>query len=68
MPLFEWNATTMKHVPSNKFWVYWAVTAPLTTVVMGVVALYAMLQEREKRKAVESARKNAGAAKLAKED
>lgn len=35
MPMFDWNAPP-NHSLSNRFWIYWAVTIPLTVVVIGV--------------------------------
>lgn len=35
MPMFEWPHTPGQTV-SGHFWVYWAVTLPLTLVVVGV--------------------------------
>lgn len=36
MPLFDWGAGGSNSVISDKFWIYWAVTVPLTTII-GIV-------------------------------
>lgn len=33
MPMFDWNAPVNKTL-SHRFWIYWAVTIPLTVVVI----------------------------------
>jgi len=38
------------------FWFYWAITIPLTMLVMGFFGLYAWYQEREKKRSVQRAR------------
>jgi len=40
MPLFNWNAPTATGVVGNHFWVYWAVTGPLTLVTMVLVGIW----------------------------
>lgn len=39
MPMFDWNASPSEAV-SGHFWVYWAVTLPLTLAVIGVWLLW----------------------------
>ena len=34
MPMFQWNATSSSDVVSDRFWIHWAVTGPLTTVTI----------------------------------
>ncbi|KAL7960808.1 hypothetical protein V8C34DRAFT_52821 [Trichoderma compactum] len=39
MPLFNWSEPSLHQVANSHFWVYWAVTGPLTLVTMvGVIA------------------------------
>ena len=59
MPLFNWNASSVHHVMSNHFWIYWAVTLPLTSLVMAVVTVFAILQARNNRADVDKARQSA---------
>ena len=60
MPIFNWTASSLSDVMSNHFWIYWAVAAPLTALVMGIVGAYALYQSRKNKKAAEEARKRAG--------
>jgi hypothetical protein len=60
MPLFNWNAVTMTSVMSDRLWVYWAVTGPLTIVTMGVVTVFAAMQKRQKTLDMRAARLSAG--------
>ena len=34
MPMFHWNADSSCDVMSKRFWIYWAVTGPLTMVTI----------------------------------
>ena len=34
MPLLDWQAPTGTSVVSHRFWIYWAVTVPLTAAVL----------------------------------
>jgi hypothetical protein len=43
MPLFDWSETSINHVANKHFWIYWAVTGPLTTAVVVGVASWAFL-------------------------
>jgi flagellar biosynthesis/type III secretory pathway M-ring protein FliF/YscJ len=37
MPLFDWPASTPSHIATtSNFWVYWAVTVPLTILVLAI--------------------------------
>jgi hypothetical protein len=44
MPLFNWDAPTMSEIVGDHFWIYWAVTGPLTILTMTVVG-YWILQK-----------------------
>lgn len=39
MPMFDWNAPTNDYV-SSRFWIYWAVTVPLTFAVLAIWLLW----------------------------
>jgi heme/copper-type cytochrome/quinol oxidase subunit 2 len=58
MPFFNWNAASMADIPSDRFWLYWAVTAPLTAVVVGIVTAFAVYQSQQSKAAAEEARKS----------
>jgi len=60
MPILDWRARSMDNVMTNHFWVYWAITIPLTLVAMLVVGVYGIVQERRKRDAARDARNIAG--------
>ena len=59
MPLLDWNATTMHEVMTDHFWVYWAVTGPLTLLVMGVVITFSIYQVRQRKREMEKAKEGA---------
>ena len=44
MPMFDWNAPVDKTM-SDRFWIYWAVTIPLTVVVVVCWIFWANRQE-----------------------
>ncbi|KAL7909565.1 hypothetical protein GGI35DRAFT_450249 [Trichoderma velutinum] len=46
MPLFNWSEPTLNQVANNHFWVYWAVTGPLTLVTMAGVIAWAVWNSR----------------------
>ena len=58
MPLLDWNATTMHEVMSDHFWVYWAVTGPLTLLVMSVVIMFAIYQAQQRKREMEKAKED----------
>ncbi|KAE8447977.1 hypothetical protein EG329_009900 [Mollisiaceae sp. DMI_Dod_QoI] len=41
MPLFDWQQPSIHHVANQYFWVYWAVTGPLTLATMALVISWA---------------------------
>ena len=49
MPLFEWNAVGDGILVSKRFWVYWAVTVPLTFLTLVVWVLWTRRQARVHR-------------------
>jgi hypothetical protein len=44
MPFFNWNAPTAAEVVGNHFWVYWAVTGPLTLFTVVLVGMWVMVR------------------------
>lgn len=40
MPLFNWSAPTTSEIITNHFWIYGAVTGPLTVVTMAIVGYW----------------------------
>lgn len=49
MPLFEWNAVSDSMVVSKRFWIYWAVTVPLTFLTLLIWVLWTKKQARVHR-------------------
>ena len=50
MPFFNWDAPTMREVMAHRFWVYLAITLPMTVLVLGVVIAFIVYQVRMKKK------------------
>lgn len=46
MPLFNWSEPELHQVANSHFWVYWAVTGPLTLVTMAGVIAWAVWNSR----------------------
>ncbi|KAL3442462.1 hypothetical protein BJX65DRAFT_312775 [Aspergillus insuetus] len=60
MPLFNWSETSINNVANKHFWIYWAVTGPLTMVVVSGVASWAFLQSRRAKRVAQLARRSTG--------
>ena len=56
MPLFRWDAVDDGMVVSKRFWVYWAVTIPLTVLTLMVWVLWTKGQARMHRVSEKRAR------------
>lgn len=41
MELFDWDAPSIRQVAKPHFWIFWAVTAPLTAITMALVVKWA---------------------------
>lgn len=41
MELFDWDAPSISQVAKPHFWIFWAVTAPLTLITMTLVVKWA---------------------------
>ncbi|KAL6858458.1 hypothetical protein J3F83DRAFT_750866 [Trichoderma novae-zelandiae] len=46
MPLFDWSEPALSQVANRHFWVYWAVTGPLTLTIMAGVMAWAVWHNR----------------------
>ena len=56
MPLFQWDAVGDSKVVSNRFWIYWAVTVPLTFLTLLFWLLWTKRQARMHRSTEKRAR------------
>ena len=56
MPLFQWDAVGDTKVVSNRFWIYWAVTVPLTCLTLLFWVLWTKRQARMHRSSEKRAR------------
>jgi heme/copper-type cytochrome/quinol oxidase subunit 2 len=55
MPLFNWGAPAMGKVMTGHFWIYWAITIPLTILVIGIVSLFAINENRKAKNDIDNA-------------
>ena len=55
MPLFNWGAPAMGKVMTGHFWIYWAITIPLTILVITIVSLFASSENRKLEADIETA-------------
>ncbi|KAK1240717.1 hypothetical protein MKX07_006150 [Trichoderma sp. CBMAI-0711] len=60
MPLFDWSAPTLSRVTNQHFWVYWAVTGPLTLTTMAGVMVWALWHNRYVEQLQKTARDSVG--------
>lgn len=60
MPVLNWQALSMGDVMTDHFWVYWAVTIPMTILVVAIVGSYGIIQGKFNRRMAETARNEAG--------
>ncbi|KAL4783757.1 hypothetical protein BJX76DRAFT_357661 [Aspergillus varians] len=58
MPLFNWDNASINHVATRHFWVFWALTAPLTLTIMAGVVAWALWHARNTRNTEKKAREN----------
>lgn len=47
MPLFDWSQPSISQVTTRYLWIYWAVTGPLTLIVMASVIALALWHNRQ---------------------
>jgi len=57
MPLFNWEAASVSQATTSHFWIYWAITGPLTLVTMTIVLSWAFLHGRKTKDLIRLARK-----------
>ncbi|KAF3939987.1 hypothetical protein ABW19_dt0201392 [Dactylella cylindrospora] len=50
MPMFDWDATASDLVISHRFWVYWAISLPLTCIVLGGTVFWTWWKQRLRQK------------------
>jgi hypothetical protein len=60
MPLFDWSASSTSEIITPHFWVYWAVTIPLTLITMALVSVWIIFQSRRNEAIGEAARNTIG--------
>jgi hypothetical protein len=58
MPLFNWQEPSISHITNQHFWIYWAITGPLTLVTMVLVISWAVWHRSYLRAEVWRARKD----------
>jgi hypothetical protein len=58
MSMFNWNAGPGERVVSSRFWVYWAIAAPLTVVIGALVIFYLKWYRTKYTRATEIFAKN----------
>jgi hypothetical protein len=57
-PFFNWNADSVSQAANSNFWIYWAVTGPLTLATMFVVIVWAMWRYKKTEKLRQEARES----------
>lgn len=50
MPLFNWQASTEREIAGPYFWMYWAITIPLTLLVLGSWAIWIHFKQKKQAK------------------
>ena len=50
MPLLDWQAPSDASIISHRFWIYWAVTVPLTATVLLLWSTWYLLQGGQRAK------------------
>ena len=51
MPVFNWVTASGNPIISNRFWIYWAVTLPLTFLVLLIWIVWLVYTTRKNRAA-----------------
>ena len=64
IPLFNWSAGSGEQVLSDRVWVYWAVTLPLTAIVMGTWWAWMIWRQRRDRNEMQSGMAGIGGVNL----
>ncbi|UKZ77752.1 hypothetical protein TrVFT333_005478 [Trichoderma virens FT-333] len=60
MPLFDWSEPSLNHVTTRHFWVFWAVTGPVTLATMAGVIAWALWNNRRVELLQSRARESVG--------
>jgi hypothetical protein len=68
MPLFDWQAPSISQITTNYYWLYWAVTVPLTLVIMSIVLSLAIWHGRQTRMVIWRARNSDDGKKIIDEE
>ena len=55
MPLFNWTAMDGENVTEDRFWVYWAVTVPLTIIVLLLLFIWFRVQDQNAKESKKEA-------------
>ena len=63
MPILNWSAASPSEIVTNHYWVYWAVTIPLTLLTMLVVSFWIVIRGK-KNEAISEARESRWASKV----
>ena len=58
MPLFDWQEHSLKHVPTQHYWLYWAITGPLTVTTLAIVISWSIWRSRKTRELIQQARED----------
>jgi O-antigen/teichoic acid export membrane protein len=59
MPLFNWDAEAWSEVAKPRFWIYWAITVPLTIMTITTWQLWQRWRDRKNVKLDAEARERA---------
>lgn len=54
LPVFDWSAVELADMVDTRFWIYWAVTLPLTAGVLALTFWWLRLQEQRYIRAKET--------------
>jgi methionine synthase II (cobalamin-independent) len=58
MPLFDWDVSSVNDAAGSHFWVFWALTGPLTAVTIMSVVTWAVWRSRSTRNTERKARED----------
>jgi hypothetical protein len=60
MPVLDWSAASPSGIVTDHFWVYWAVTVPLTLITMFVVSFWIVIRGKKNEAISKAARRSVG--------
>ncbi|KAL4734451.1 hypothetical protein BDV11DRAFT_54807 [Aspergillus similis] len=58
MPLFDWDKSSINHVATRHFWVFWALAGPLTLATMAGIVAWAVWHAKNTRNTEKKERLN----------